>query len=227
MPQNTAEQVGAPRIPVEPQGHEPESRLSPFTLALVTQQTSAPREVPPSCHHTSFSGPQGHSGAQTKSSFMDGMQEPQGSTELKEMILSHNTVWTSSAWTAPDPSSQTPSLSLRLRSLARTQCPSSGMCRASPDHSPSAEITISETSGEAHSSPPATGPSGGLSPVTQLSGPSGAAERERERERPDSHTGSSSLLWDGSSPPPSVEGLPGTLGASGGTGSRGQEEASD
>ena len=54
-----------------------------------------------------------------------------------------------------------------LHGLAWTQCPSSGMCRASPDHSSDAEITISETSGEAHSSPLATGPSGGLSPETQ------------------------------------------------------------
>lgn len=45
------------------------------------------------------------------------MQEPQGSTDLKEMILSHNTVWIFSAWTAPDPSAQTPSSLLKPSQL--------------------------------------------------------------------------------------------------------------
>lgn len=51
-------------------------------------------------------------------------------------------------------------------------------CVGLPDHSPNAEITISETSGEAHSSPPAAGLSGGSLQGPRLSGPSRAARRE-------------------------------------------------
>ena len=66
----------------------------------------------------------------------------------------------------------------RLHHLAGTWCPSPGMCRASPDHSSSTDITISETSGEAHSSPPATGPPGGSLQRPRLSRPSKAAWRD-------------------------------------------------
>ena len=48
---------------------------------------------------------------------MDGMQEPRGSPELTEEILSHDPVWIFSAETTPDPSSQTPASLLKTSQL--------------------------------------------------------------------------------------------------------------
>lgn len=45
------------------------------------------------------------------------MQEPRGSPELTEEILSHDPVWIFSAETAPDPSSQTPASLLEASQL--------------------------------------------------------------------------------------------------------------
>lgn len=95
-------------------------------------------------------------------------RSPRHSTELKEMILCILQV----------PALGPPSSLLEAPWLGVDSVPSLGRQRASPDHSSDAEITISETSREVHSSLLVTGESGGSLQRPQVSGPSGAAQRE-------------------------------------------------